>query len=335
MDNLTHTLTGIMLSRAGLGRWSPRASVLMALAANVPDIDVLWGIPFGTAAYLDVHRGFSHGVATIPLMAALPVALVGLWRRPPNFPWLRAWTLAIVAVASHLLLDLTNIYGIRLGSPFSQTWYRLDWTNVVDPWIWAVLLLGVVWPMLAGLVSSEIGAKSKAGPGIARFALAFLILYEGGRWLLHGRAVETLAARIYAHGTPRRVMAMPSAWSPLRWRGLVETGAAWQVVPIDLTAEFDPAEGQVFYKPDPNPWIERARATGPFQALERFSSTLFWRVTPLPELDGGVEVAAGDIRFGDPGSGAFQATARFRRDGSLVESRFGFGAPPGDRLRVR
>jgi inner membrane protein len=39
MDNLTHTLTGLMLSRAGLNRWHPRASLVLMLSANIPDID--------------------------------------------------------------------------------------------------------------------------------------------------------------------------------------------------------------------------------------------------------------------------------------------------------
>ena len=42
MDNVTHTLTGLMLARAGLGKSTQRGGALMLmLAANVPDIDVL------------------------------------------------------------------------------------------------------------------------------------------------------------------------------------------------------------------------------------------------------------------------------------------------------
>ena len=29
----------------------------------------------------------------------------------------------------------------------------------MDVWIWAILLMGLLWPMLSGLVGSEIGAK--------------------------------------------------------------------------------------------------------------------------------------------------------------------------------
>ena len=40
MDNLTHSLTGLMLSRAGLNRFYPRATLVLVIAANIPDIDI-------------------------------------------------------------------------------------------------------------------------------------------------------------------------------------------------------------------------------------------------------------------------------------------------------
>jgi membrane-bound metal-dependent hydrolase YbcI (DUF457 family) len=39
----------------------------------------------------------------------------------------------VVAVLSHLLLDWTNVYGVRLMLPFSAKWYRLDSTDIIDP----------------------------------------------------------------------------------------------------------------------------------------------------------------------------------------------------------
>ncbi len=41
MDNLTHTLTGLALSRAGLNRWYTRPALVLMLAANIPDIDIV------------------------------------------------------------------------------------------------------------------------------------------------------------------------------------------------------------------------------------------------------------------------------------------------------
>jgi inner membrane protein len=75
MDNLTHTLTGVLLARAGLNRVAPRATLTLVLAVNAPDIDVVarWR---GSLAYLHYHRGPTHSLAALPVLAAL-VALFG------------------------------------------------------------------------------------------------------------------------------------------------------------------------------------------------------------------------------------------------------------------
>ena len=79
-----------------------------------------------------------------------------------------------LGVLSHLVLDWTNVYGIRLLLPFSSRWLRLDQTDVVDPWILAILLLAVAAPALARMVSAEIGSKktcrAEARMGVVRDA---------------------------------------------------------------------------------------------------------------------------------------------------------------------
>ena len=40
MDNITHSLVGLMLSRTGLGGTTPRIGILMVLASKVPAIDI-------------------------------------------------------------------------------------------------------------------------------------------------------------------------------------------------------------------------------------------------------------------------------------------------------
>ena len=70
MDNLTHTMTGVVLSRAGLHRVAPRATLTLLLAVNAPDIDTLpfWGRPL---SYLRYHRGYTHALVGLPVVAAL------------------------------------------------------------------------------------------------------------------------------------------------------------------------------------------------------------------------------------------------------------------------
>ncbi|MFN3322611.1 MAG: metal-dependent hydrolase [Bryobacteraceae bacterium] len=327
MDNLTHTFVGLMLSRAGLNRVSPYATPLLLLASNVPDIDIvtLWG---GSLAYLDHHRGFTHGIFAIPIMGLLPALAVGLWKRRET-AWRtylpRALALCSIGVAVHLVLDWTNTYGIRLLSPFVHHWFRLDITNVIDIWIWALLLVGVAAPALARLVHSEIGGKRPSGRLTATLVLAAILVYSFGRWLSHDRALAMLNARLYRGQTPRRVAALPGPVNPFRWTGLVEGDGFWIVVPVDVLGGFDPAAGRVLFHPDHSAAIDAARRTGTFQRYLNFSLFPHWRVTPVAEPEGGLLVEAMDLRFGIPPRDRFIASALLDSSLRVIRSEYRFG----------
>src|SRR5213593_4477898 len=182
MDNLTHTLLGVMLSRAGLNRLAPRATLTMVLAANAPDIDVIaWA--WGPLTYLRHHRGLTHAAISVPVLAAIVAGLAALVsRRKEGKPqWRRIYLATLIGVASHPLLDLTNTYGVRPWLPFSAKWYSWDVFPIVDLWIWVMLGLFLVGPALGRLISAEIGDRPGSGRGAAIFALVLLMLWWGAR----------------------------------------------------------------------------------------------------------------------------------------------------------
>src|SRR5579863_8211927 len=149
MDNLTHSLVGLMLARTGLEKTTPRGTAMMVLAANAPDVDaVVWFT--GTMRYIEYHRTYTHTLTFLPLVALLPMLLVRA-----KFSW-QAYLAAMAGVLSHLVLDRTNAYGVPLALPFSLHHFRLDINNIVDVWILAILLGAVAATALSRLVSSEI-----------------------------------------------------------------------------------------------------------------------------------------------------------------------------------
>jgi inner membrane protein len=332
MDNLTHTLTGLMLARTGLDRRSPGLTLAVILASNVPDSDIIAALD-GAANYLEHHRGLTHGLAMSPVMALLPVLVLWPFYRKLRFGWV--YGACLLAVLCHLAMDWTNIYGIRLLTPFSERWFRLDITSVVDPWIWLVLAAGTLWPLLSRLVSSEIGARSSAGPGAAWFALLVILAYSGVRYVLHERALETLNARLYFGHIPQRVAAFPSLANPLRWIGYTETERAVQLHSVHLAKTFDPeATGDIYYKMEPSEAQAKARNTEPFRSFLVFSQFPFWREIPLAEPEGGVEVEAMDLRFGTPGEGRFSARCILAANGKVERAWFQF-RPPGKAIVPR
>jgi inner membrane protein len=296
MDNLTHSLTGLMLSRAGLNRFYPRATLVLVIAANIPDIDFL-AIVRGPLYYFEQHRGITHSIAAAPIMALLPVLLACAIGRTMR-GWAAAWGISLIGVASHLLLDWTNTYGIRLLFPFSSQWFHLDLINLFDLLVWAVLLLACLGPLVGKLVSGEIGAQSGSGRGLAIFALSFFLVYDFGRFLLHQRAVEILNSRVYRGGPPLRVAAFPTgAVNPLEWRGWIERPEFVMRFTVNVLKEFDPTAGTVIFKAAPSPALEAARQAKPVAVFLNFAQYPLWSVTPLDNPEGARDVTVEDWRF--------------------------------------
>jgi inner membrane protein len=312
-----------MLARAGLNRFVPRATLLLALAANAPDVDITSWFG-GPLTYLRYHRGWTHTWTLFPAIALIPAIVVFLLQRG-RASLVRLWLVALVGVASHLLFDWTNIYGIRMLMPFSLNWVRLDTVNVIDLWIWALLLLGLAAPFLSGLVSSEIGAKASPGRGWAWFVLILLGGYEFGRFLAHERAVATLDSRLYQGAGPGRVAAFPGGASPFRWRGLVETESSFLLFDLDLLSSFDPAQARTFYKPELSPAMQAASRTEAFRVFLNFSPYTLWRSEPAPGPQDNTLVEAFDLRFGEPAQPGFLASALIGPNLQVESSSFSFG----------
>lgn len=295
MDNLTHALTGVLLERAGLGKLYPKATLLMILAANVPDIDIA-AAAGGGLNYLHYHRWITHSALFLPLMALLPVLLICAFRRSFH-GFGAAWLISSVAVLSHLLLDWTNAYGIRLLSPLSGRWFQLDISNVIDPWIWALLLLGLLAPVVGRLVSAEIGAKPSSGKGMAIIALALVFGYDAGRAVIHQRALEILNSRIYQGVPPIRTAAVPVGSNPLTWEGIVEGSGFVKLYDMNLATDFDADSGRTFYRPEDSAAIAAARATKAVSTFLVFCQFPIWTVVPEPESNPAARVEVRDARF--------------------------------------
>jgi inner membrane protein len=319
MDNVTHSLTGLMLSQAGLNRFYPQATLLLILSANIPDIDFV-AIARGPLFYFEQHRGITHSIAAAPVMALVAVLVTcAVARRMRG--WVVAWGIALIGVASHLLLDWTNVYGIRLLYPFSSQWFHLDLINLFDLLVWAALLLGWLAPMVGKLVSGEIGAKPGSGRGLAIFALSFFLVYDFGRFLSHQRAIEILNSRVYGDGPPIRSAAFPDAGvSPLEWQGWIERPQFVMHLPVNVMKEFDPTAGKTIFKAPPSPAIDAARRATPVTVFLRFAQYPLWSVTSVDNPEGARDVEVTDWRF------PFGAQALVDSSDRVISSSFHIGA---------
>lgn len=151
MDNLTHTLFALALSRIRPLSRHRLATPALVVAANFPDIDVVSRLVLGPVGYLEYHRGFTHAILGLIVQAMFLVLVLSFWdRRTRTAPTatstpesLARGSLAlpiVLGLASHFALDYVISYGIRPWLPFSPSWYYGDLVFVVDPWLW--LLFG-------------------------------------------------------------------------------------------------------------------------------------------------------------------------------------------------
>ncbi|MBI4890040.1 MAG: metal-dependent hydrolase [Acidobacteria bacterium] len=331
MDNLTHSLTGILLARAGLNRLAPHATALAVVSSNLPDLDFL-ALAFGPAAHLTYHRGFTHSFAFLPLIAALPLPLWFLYARRRHAltsrHWLSAAAISACCVFIHLLTDGLTDYGTRLLLPFASTWYHADVLPLFDLWLWAALLLCVHGPMLARLVYGEIGARTGSGRGMAFLGLLLFLSLTCARFYFHAQSSAQLSTRLYAGQAPIRSLLLPRPWSPLSWTALVETSTAWHVIPIHSLTEFDPVSGQAFYKADATAVRASVSATRSAQVFLAFTQAPLWRITPASAPDGAVLVNIYDLRFGLPEDGAFAARFLVASGGRVLSESITLGRAP-------
>ncbi len=326
MDNLTHSLTGLALSRTGLDRFCPRAVWMLILSANAPDCDIA-AASQGGFRYLEVHRGYTHSLIGLPLMAAVSVLLIALVFRE-RLPWLRAFALCTIGVASHLLLDWTNTYGIRLLLPFSSRWFHLDINHLYDGWILFVLLIAALWPSLSSLVSGEIGGRNgPVGRPIAIFAVAFICLFDLGRFVLHNRVIAQLQARLYDDGPTLQYAAFPSAFNPAYWTALVETNATYRIGPANSFGQWNPELASVYYKAPESATLQTAQRQEPFRYFLYFARFPVWSIQPVNNQNKhGTRLDLTDLRFGKPGSGSFHCIGYEDASNRLVFRQFTYGS---------
>ncbi|HEY7210116.1 MAG TPA: metal-dependent hydrolase [Bryobacteraceae bacterium] len=331
MDNLTHSLTGLALSRAGLDRFSPRAVWLLVLSANAPDSDIVVATR-GAFPYFEAHRGYTHSFIGLPFMAALVVLVVAAVSRT-RLPWLRAWILCLIGVGSHLLLDATNSYGIRLLLPFSSRWSHLDLNGLYDIWILLALLFAALWPLFAGLVTREIGAKSSsAGRTLAIAALVFFAAFDLLRLTMHNRVVAQLESHLYEDLPPLNAAALPDSFNPLRWTAVVETADTYELSSTRPFGEFASGNPAIFYKPPVTHALDAVRAIEPFRYFLYFARFPVWSVqTITAESTRGTRLDLTDLRFGVPGAGSFHCIAYLDARDQVAGKwyTFGSGSPLG------
>ncbi len=341
MEPVTHALTSLALARVGQRRLPRFGTAMLVVAGVAPDLDYASYLG-GAGSFLRYDRTVLHSLLpsfVLAIALAATFYFVALHRdkktsgledsRGPKLAFGAAFLVCAIGVAAHLVLDVASGVGVRLLWPFRVRWFAFDLLREFDIWILMFLVVGLLIPILIGLVSEEIGErkKSASGGGSAIAALALILVYVGARGMLHSRAVDLLESHDYHGRVALAVGVFPESTSPLEWRGVVSTDNTIEEisVPFGVGREFDPERSATQYKPDDSPVLEAGQQTA---AAQRFLQYARFPIASVVRTANGYQFELRDARFAADDSSPWNILVRVRigEDMRILEQGFMFAS---------
>jgi inner membrane protein len=301
LDIATHALVGLTLYQTRRSRFpyykQPAIFWAALIGSEMPDFDIVYQLE-GNMAYLLNHRGITHSLPGVLILAGFFAYLLRQRYSDTSLPTIFKWT--TLAGLIHVVLDALNTWGTQVFYPFSRKWVALD----ILPFIDIPLLFLCTTSVLAGYCNP---LKAR------RYALAALLLfsfYTGGRGLLHNYLLDQ-AQLAYACVPVQKISVLPTI-NPLHWQTVVETRTAVIVGDIDpITAQIHCTAWHIIAE---DPALTRARSNSLVsQALPFFR----YPYLSVKQKSGTTVLVVSDLYFNT--SSLRQATFRLQ-DGDILSA---------------
>jgi inner membrane protein len=293
VDSITHAALGAAIGEMMLGRrMGNRALAWGALAATLPDLDVLFAPFFDTAGNLWWHRGPSHSLLVmIAVSWALAPQLAKFWRRDKISRALAGW-FVFAAWSTHVLLDCFTVYGTSVFWPFPVKRVAFNNLFIIDPLFTLPMVVALVW--LAFLRTKKLVPKRRRlnawGLGISA---AYVLLSVGLKFAASTGFDADLARRGVVS---QRRMEAPMPFNILLWRSVADCGdelwvgyrsvfelpstpVRWTIYPKGreaLAGMKDLREAKTLVWFADGWWISRPHVKGAWIGDLRFGESMIW-----------------------------------------------------------
>jgi membrane-bound metal-dependent hydrolase YbcI (DUF457 family) len=287
MDNVTHTLIGVAMARAGLAqRFGRGTTLVLAVASNLPDVDGLWTM----AGLGDSHfsrRMVTHSLPGFLLLGAVTATCFRWLYR--NQTWRALFGLTLLGMIVHVFFDLVNSYGVVLLYPFDRTRFELAWVFIID-----LVLLGL---LLAPLGLGPLLKRHLNPMRLWQAALVGVAVYIAACGAARWQAERVLEETAREQGlVPEFRYVFPEVLGPHRFRGVLkEPGGAYQVYLIHVLSREAVLRAE-FRTDEHHPAVQQARASDKGRKVEWFFMAPVWEMmneaAPNGDLSG-----AGDGHF--------------------------------------
>lgn len=212
MDSITHVAIGAVLGEAFAGKTVGKKAMLWGiLAQSIPDIDFI-AMPFlETTEGLLAHRGFSHSIIFMLLVAPMMALLAERLHRPHNISLTRWMLFFASAISIHLFVDGFNNYGVGWLEPFFNKRFSFNTIYVVDP----IFSIG---PGIAFLMLLVLGRKNPNRKFWWRLGMLSMFFYLGyslvNKTIIHEQVTTSLKAENLSAG---KILTTPAPFQNLLW----------------------------------------------------------------------------------------------------------------------
>jgi len=220
MDPLTHMAAGAITGKALLEKAEGRKAIVIgAIAAALPDLDLLPNYFMGPLFRIANHRGLTHSILFIIVLSiAGGFAIKRIpGSKSPSPPW--KWALVLgLSLGSHLFLDCVTPYGTQLFLPFSNM--RVAWNimSIFDPVFFLPLWVGAVLLFVPG---KKIRAVNMASIGCIAFSAFYLFFALGNKYYITRHFRQNLTEQQYMFD---EFITVPTFINNILWRGVARRG---------------------------------------------------------------------------------------------------------------
>jgi inner membrane protein len=217
MDSITQAVLGAAIGEAVLGKKiGNKATVIGAIIATIPDLDVVFYLFYDKFEMLSIHRGFSHSILFSILGALLIAFALSKIKWLQNIKFNTLLLCTWLCLFTHTLLDTFTAYGTQLFLPFSDQRVGFDSINVVDPLYTVPLIIGLILSLWIFKSKPKRATFNNYGLLISSLYLVFTLLNK-----------EIVKAEISTQMTQENIeysslLTMPVGIANINWYGVAK-----------------------------------------------------------------------------------------------------------------
>jgi inner membrane protein len=149
MDSLTHIAIGAIIGDAIAGKKLGKKGMAWGAFANsIPDFDFIASLWLTMDKNLLAHRGFTHSILFMLLLAPILSWLAYKWHRSTGINYAHWVLFFAIQLGCHMVIDTFNNYGVGLLEPFHHGRFSFNTIYVFDPFFTIIVVLAAVMLLL-------------------------------------------------------------------------------------------------------------------------------------------------------------------------------------------